>query len=317
MSIKENTPKAIILIIIGMSSVAFQDALIKIISTETNIFLILLFRALLGFILLVIFLKIKKVPIIFKTNYPLLTTIRGILFFLAFCLYFFSLTKLSLAIAVTLFFVSPFFITILSMIFLNEKIGLRRWLALIIGFTGVFLVMNPDIENFDIYTLFPIVCAFFYALTMIIQKKTSEGDNLYSQVFHIYIFALLITLMIGLITGNGHYSVSSNQNLEFLLRQWSLNNIYIIFSLLFIGVTGVVAFLCIFQAYRIGSPPSVAPFEYILIIWSLILSWIIWNETLNFKGFIGLGLIVFGGIYTFIRESKKHVQITIDKPLRR
>ena len=317
MSIKENTPKAIILIIIGMSFIAFQDALIKIMSTETNIFLILLFRALLGFILLVIFLKIKKQPIIFKTNYPFLTTIRGILFFIAFCLYFFSLTKLSLAIAVTLFFVSPFFITILSMIFLNEKIGLRRWLALIIGFTGVFLVMDPDIDNFNIYTTFPIICAFFYALTMIIQKKTSEGDNLYSQVFHIYIFALLITLMIGLITGNGHYSVSSNQNLEFLLREWSLNNIYIIFSLLFIGVTGVVAFLCIFQAYRIGSPPSVAPFEYILIIWSLIISWIIWKETLNLKGFAGLGLIVFAGIYTFIRESKKHVQITIDKPLRR
>ena len=317
MSIKENTPKAIILIIIGMSSVAFQDALIKIISTETNIFLILLFRALLGFILLVIFLKIKKQPIIFKTNYPLLTTIRGILFFIAFCLYFFSLTKLSLAIAVTLFFVSPFFITILSMIFLNEKIGLRRWLALIIGFIGVFLVMDPDIDNFNIYTTFPIICAFFYALTMIIQKKTSEGDNLYSQVFHIYIFALLITLMIGLITGNGHYNDSSNQNLQFLLREWSLNNIYIIFSLLFIGVTGVVAFLCVFQAYRIGSPPSVAPFEYILIIWSLIISWIIWKETLNFKGFIGLGLIVSAGIYTFIRESKKHVQITIDKPLRR
>ena len=317
MTIKENTPKAIILIIIGMSSVAFQDALIKIISTETNIFLILLFRALLGFILLVMFLKIKKQPIIFKTNYPLLTTIRGILFFIAFCLYFFSLTKLSLAIAVTLFFVSPFFITILSMIFLNEKIGLRRWLALIIGFIGVLLVMDPKIDNFNIYTTFPIICAFFYALTMIIQKKTSEGDNLYSQVFHIYIFALLITLMIGLITGNGHYNDSSNQNLQFLLREWSLNNIYTIFSLLFIGVMGVVAFLCIFQAYRIGSPPSVAPFEYILIIWSLIISWIIWKETLSLKGFIGLGLIVFAGIYTFIRENKKHVQITIDKPLRR
>ena len=118
-------------------------------------------------------------------------------------------------------------------------------------------------------------------------------------------------------TGNGYYDNSSNQNLQFLLREWSLNNIYIISSLLFIGVTGVVAFLSIFQAYRIGSPPSVAPFEYILIIWSLIISWIIWKETLNLKGFIGLGLIVFAGIYTFIRESKKHVQITIDKPLRR
>ena len=153
-------------------------------------------------------MKVTNKPIIFKTNYPLLTTIRGVLFFIAFSLYFFSLTKLSLAIAVTLFFVSPFFITILSMIFLNEKIGFRRWAALVIGFIGVFLVMDPKIDNFNIYTTFPIIFAFFYALTMIIQKKTAMRDNLYSQIFHIYIFAFFITLIIGFITGNGHYNNS-------------------------------------------------------------------------------------------------------------
>ena len=317
MEIKENTPKAIILIIVGMSAVAFQDTLIKFISSETNIFLILLFRALLGIIFLSIFLKIKKKPIIIKTHYPILTVIRGLMFFIAFSLYFFSLTKLSLATAVTLFFVSPFFITILSMIFLNETIGFRRWLALIIGFTGVILVMDPKINNFNIYTIFPVICALFYALTMIIQKKTSLEDSLYSQVFHIYIGATIGSIMIGYVIGNGIYYDSSNDHFQFIFRAWSLNNINIIFSLFFIGISGFVAFLCIFQAYRIGSPPSVAPFEYILIVWSLILSWIIWHETLNFKGYIGLFCIVFGGVYTLIRERKKHVQITIDKPIRR
>ena len=133
----------------------------------------------------------KKEPLIFKTNYSVLTIIRVLLFYSAFILYFFSLTKLSLATAVTLFFVSPFFITILSMIFLNETIGFRRWLALIIGFIGVILVMDPKINNFNIYAFFPVICAFFYALTMIIQKKTSLEDSLYSQVFHIYIGATI------------------------------------------------------------------------------------------------------------------------------
>ena len=316
MEIKQNTPKAIVLIIIGMSSVAFQDTLIKIISSDTNLFLILFFRAFIGIILMIIFLKIKNIPIVFKTHYPILTSIRGILFFTAFVLYFFCLTKISLAMAVTLFFVSPLFITVLSMIFLNEKIGLRRWLALLIGFIGVYLVMDPKIDNFNVYTIFPIICAFFYSLTMIIQKITSERDNLCSQTFHIYLFALLFASIAGLILGNGQYNDSSNQNWQFLLSSWSLNNIHIINSLLFIGISGVVAFLCIFQAYRIGSPPSVAPFEYILIILSLILSWIIWEETLNFRGFLGLGLIVLAGIYTFIRERKKHVKITINKLLR-
>jgi len=152
---------------------------------------------------------------------------------------------------------------------------------------------------------------------MIIQKKTSHEDSLHSQVFHIYIFATLISLIIGFIIGNGNYNDPSNEHLQFIFRAWSLNNINIIFSLLIIGICGFVAFLCIFQAYRIGSPPSVAPFEYILIVLSLIFSWLIWNETLNFKGYIGLSCIVFGGFYTLIRERKKHVQITIDKPIRR
>ena len=317
MQVKENTPRAIILIIIGMSAVAFQDTLIKYISSETNIFLILLFRALLGIIFLSIFLKIKKEPLIFKTNYPFLTIIRVLLFYTAFILYFFSLTKLSLATATTLFFVSPFFITILSMIFLNETIGFRRWLALIIGFIGVILVMDPKINNFNIYSTFPVICALFYALTMIIQKRTSLEDSLYSQVFHIYICAIVFSIVTGFVIGNGNYYDSSNDHFQFIFRAWSLNNINIIFSLFFISISGFVAFLCIFQAYRIGSPPSVAPFEYILIAWSLILSWIIWQETLNFKGYVGLSCIVFGGVYTLIRERKKHVQVTIDKPIRR
>jgi len=186
MEIKENTPKAIVLIIIGMTVVAFQDVIIKFISSDTNIFLILFFRALLGVVFLTIFLKIKKEPIIFKTNYPVLTILRVLLFYIAFILYFFSLTKLSLATAVTLFFVSPFFITILSIIFLNEKIGLRRWFALFIGFIGVILVMDPKIHNFNLYATFPIICAFFYALTMIIQKKHLK-KIVYIHKFFIFI----------------------------------------------------------------------------------------------------------------------------------
>ena len=171
MSLKENTPKAIFLIIIGMSVFALQDTLIKLISHETNIFLIYACRCLFGIIILIIFLLFIRKPIIIKTNYPFLTILRCFLFFLGFSLYYFSLSKLSLAVAVTLFFISPFFVTILSMLILKESIGIRRWGALFIGFVGVFLVMNPQIDNFNFYTLFPMICAFCYALTMIIQKK--------------------------------------------------------------------------------------------------------------------------------------------------
>ena len=78
---KDNTPKAIFLIIFGMSIFALQDALIKYLSFDTNIFLIYLVRAFVGLSLLVLFLYIKNEPIIFKTHYPILTILRGVIFF--------------------------------------------------------------------------------------------------------------------------------------------------------------------------------------------------------------------------------------------
>ena len=258
---KDNTPKAILLIIIGMSVFTIQDVLIKYISEETNLFLVYFFRSIIGIILLSAFLYFKKEPIIFKTNYPKLTILRGVIFFIAFTLYYFSLSKLSLAKAITLFFVSPFFITIFSIIFLKEVIGIRRWFALFIGFLGVYLVMEPSFINFNIYTTFPILCALGYALTMIIQKITADKDNLYSQTFHLYFGATFFSVLIGIISGDGKFFDPSNKNLIFLLQPWEIISFSMVVSLLSIGVITVIGFLCVFQAYRIGSPPSVAPFD--------------------------------------------------------
>tara|TARA_B100000965_G_C19471834_1_gene704465 strand:+ start:112 stop:1062 length:951 start_codon:yes stop_codon:yes gene_type:complete len=313
---KDNTPKAIFLIIFGMSIFALQDALIKYLSFDTNIFLIYLVRAFVGLSLLVLFLYIKNEPIIFKTHYPKLTILRGVVFFLSFTLYYFSLSKLSLAKAITLFFVSPFFITIFSVILLKEVIGFQRWFALIIGFIGVYLVMEPDFNNFDIYSSFPILCALGYALTMIIQKVTSDKDNLYSQVFHLYFAAIFFSLIIGAFTADGKFYDPNNIEFNFLLQPWNINNFSNLLFLFLIGIITVLGFLSVFQAYRIGSPPSVAPFEYIIIVWGLIISWYFWGETLSVSGYVGLLFIVFGGLYTYVREIKKKKKVTIDKPIR-
>tara|TARA_B100001123_G_scaffold439861_1_gene577599 strand:+ start:501 stop:1451 length:951 start_codon:yes stop_codon:yes gene_type:complete len=316
MSKKDNTPKAIFLIILGMSVFAFQDALIKLLSNEVNLFLIYFFRSLVGIMLLSAFLFLKKETIIFKTHYPKLTILRGIIFFMSFVLYYFSLSKLFLAKAITLFFVSPFFITILSIIFLKEVVGIKRWLAIFLGFLGVYLVMEPDFNNFELYSTFPVLCALGYSVTIMIQKITSDKDNLYSQTFHLYFFALFFSIILGAILGGGKFFNPSNNNLDFLLKPWSINSFSMFMILLLIGIITIFGFLCIFQAYRIGSPPSVAPFEYILIPWGLIISWFIWGETLSINAYIGLFLILFGGIYIYLREIRKNVQVTKVKPIR-
>jgi len=312
----KNNQKAIILIIIGMTVFAAQDTFIKLLSNDTNIYLIYFSRCLIGLLVIFAYLKIKKIPIIMKTYYPLLTFVRVIAFFLGFSFYYYSLTKLSLAMAVTLFFVSPFFTTIFSMLIIKEKVGWRRWMAISVGFIGVYLVMNPKINEFNIYSLFPVLCAISYSFTIIIQKKTADRDSLFSQIIHIYISAIIFSIIIKLSLNAFDFQPEVIEKYKFLLIEWNLSSYANFFMLIGIGFTGVVGFLCLFGAYNIGSPASIAPFEYVIILWAILISWFLWNETLEPKAFVGLFFIISAGLYTFFRELNLNREISINKPLR-
>ncbi|PPR50218.1 MAG: Riboflavin transporter, partial [Alphaproteobacteria bacterium MarineAlpha5_Bin10] len=154
-----NSQKGILLIIFGMSIFSIQDVLVKYLSDSTSVFQIFFVRSIVGLLVIGIYLSLTRKKVIFKSQYPLLTLLRVVLFFSAFLAFYISLSNLSLAIANTLFFTSPFFITIFSMIFLKERIGIRRWAAIIIGFLGVLIVMNPKVENLNLFYLLPVYCA--------------------------------------------------------------------------------------------------------------------------------------------------------------
>ena len=312
----DNNIKAIILVVIGMFVFSIQDALIKVISGSVNIYVIYIVRSIIGLLAILIYCKLKHIKLIFKTHYPIITTLRVSGFFLGFSLYYFSLSKISLPEAVTLFFVSPFFVTIASKFLIGEKVGIYRWSLIFVGFIGVYLVLNPDFNNFNIYSLFPIFCAFFYAMTVVIQKKTSDYDNLFTQIIHTYISAIIFSIIIYFVLNN--LTFSSNQLIEynFILMSWSIPDIFSFFILVIIGFTGVIGFFSIFGAYRMGSPSTIAPYEYSLIIWSIILGYIIWNEYLSFRAFIGLFLILSASFFTLYREYILNVKINTDKPLR-
>tara|TARA_Y100001970_G_C14124817_1_gene798339 strand:+ start:81 stop:980 length:900 start_codon:yes stop_codon:yes gene_type:complete len=299
-----------------MTVFSVQDVLIKYLSESTSVFQIFFVRSIIGLLLISLYLSITKQKIIFKSQYPILTLIRVMLFFSAFLAFYVSLSGLSLAVANTLFFTSPFFITIFSMIFLKEKIGIRRWFAIIFGFIGVIIVMNPKIDDFNFFYILPVYCALCYALSMIIIKITSDKDSVYSQIFHLYISALILSSLISLFIGDGSYNNFENTALQFLFREWQLSYNINTLILLFIGLAGGIGFFCLHQAYRIASPPTIAPFEYIIIIWSLIFGWLIFEDTVNLRNIIGIFIIVGSGLYVFFRENVRKSHISIDEPLR-
>jgi len=316
MSAKNNNPKGILLILLAMMVFSVQDTIMKYIYNFVSLYEVYLIRTLVSFFLILLFLKLTKKPIVFKTQYPLLTFCRVILFFFGFSSFYISLTVLPLATATALFFVTPFLITIFAHFFLKEEIGTRRWAAVIIGFIGVYIILNPDFNNFDYLSLTPIFCAFCYSLSMIIIKKTSDKDSVYTQTFTFYLGAITISSVFYFIIGDGQYNTSNHPASQFIFKEWFVDLESSILLMIVTGVTATLAFLLLFTAYSVASPSVVSPFEYSILLWSSLGGWIFFDEIPSSKTILGIFIIVASGIYIFIREKAQDQSIATEKPLR-
>ena len=316
MSSRNNNPKGILFILTGMALFSVQDSLIKYIFEDTALYELYFGRTLTALILLALYLKITSQKLVMKTYYPLLTTVRVICFFFGFSFFYISLTYMSLAMANALFFSSPFFISILAILFLGEKVGIRRWLAIIVGFLGVYIVLNPNFENFDYTKLAPVACALFYAISMTITKITSDKDSVYSQMFHLYIGAIGISIIFFIFTGKGQFNTFSDPTLQFILREWFTNPTYSWPFIIIMGLVASLSFYFVFSAYSIASPSVVSLFEYSLIIWAIIIGYLLFNDIPTVRTFIGVALIIGAGVYIYIREKAKDQMIASNTPNR-
>ena len=316
MSKKNNNPKGIILILIAMMVFSVQDGIMKHIFNFVSLYEVYLIRTLVSFFLILIFLILTKKPIVFKSQYPILTLFRVILFFFGFSSFYISLTVLPLGTATALFFVTPFLITIFAHFFLKEEIGPRRWSAITVGFVGVYITLNPDFSNFNYLSLLPILCAFCYSLSMIIIKKTSDKDSVYTQTFTFYIGAIIFSIIFYFVIGDGKFNTIEHPAAQFILREWFVDIENSILFMVATGVTATLAFLLLFSAYSIASPAVVSPFEYSILLWSPLIGWIYFNEVPTLSTVIGILIIVSSGIYIFLREKAQDQSIVTDKPLR-
>tara|TARA_Y100000741_G_scaffold138312_1_gene104253 strand:- start:1329 stop:2279 length:951 start_codon:yes stop_codon:yes gene_type:complete len=313
---KNNNTRGIIFILLAMIVFSVQDGIMKHIYNFVSLYEVYLIRTIVSFALIIIILKITNKPIVFKSQYPLLTFFRVILFFFGFSSFYISLSVLPLGTATALFFVTPFLITIFAHFFLKEEIGPRRWSAVIVGFVGVYITLNPDFDDFNYLSLLPILCAFCYSLSMIIIKKTSDKDSVYTQTFTFYIGAIIFSIIFYFIIGDGQFNTTDHPASQFIFRKWFVDLESNILLMVATGLTATVAFLLLFTAYSIASPAVVSPFEYSILLWSPLIGWFYFDEIPSTSTVVGILIIVSSGIYIFIREKAQDQSIATDKPLR-
>ena len=217
--------------------------------------------------------------------------VRGFYIAMAqFCFYL-SITKMELATASTLTYISPVLITILSVPILRHRVGVWRWLAVLVGFLGVLLIMAPGTEVFTPYSLLPIGAAFGYSLSTVCVRLVD--DHVPTALINMYasVGALLGALGI-LFATTGYQPVTGVQD-------WLL--------LVAMGLVGGFAVLGLISAYRLAKPASLSPYEYFGIPFAFVLGWIFFDEAPFEKLIPGVFLIVAGGMLIAWRERKKRI----------
>ena len=308
--------RGIILVIVSMTIFTVQDVLIKFLSTDVSMFQILFCRSIIGVLLICVYLKLSHKPLKFGTAYPILSTCRGLLFFFGYSAFYFAQSKVPIANATVLFLVSPFFITIMSIIVFGSLVGVSRWITMIIGFSGVIVIAQPESGDFNFFYILPVITALTYAVSMVIAKLTAKKDDLFQQVIYMYLITATVSGVIGLGMGDGRFNTAELVEYQFLTQSWQFDQIAVLVSILTVGIVGTIAFLLLPSAYRMADPAVISPFEYSGLILTLLGGFIFWGDIPTLNEALGMVLIVGSGLLLFYRENLKKQTVASEAPLR-
>jgi len=231
----------------------------------------------------------------YKTSRPKLHAFRAITGTLAIIALFIALREIPLADVVSLTFGGPIFVTLGSIFFLSEKVGVKRWLAVLIGFFGMLLIVKPAYEELNIYYIFPIIfCIFFACVALSIRSLSSTEPN-----YRIALYFSLLSMIVGLLT---------------LPFGWVMPNKFELFLLIFTGLVGSVANILLTVSLRYAEASLVTPTKYLNLVFAILLGYFIWSEIPKLLTLIGAGLIIISSVIIFMRESELKKKVVSSRP---
>jgi drug/metabolite transporter (DMT)-like permease len=219
---------------------------------------------------------------------------RGVMIGSGSAMTFIALQKIPLADAAAIFFIQPFMLTILSVIFEHEKVGWRRWSAIAIGFAGAMLVIQPSFQEFGFYALLQAVSATCFAGFMLLNRRLRDtAPPLSLQAFSSLAGAMVLTLMLVIGTSTGVPVFTFTMPTP---QQWVI--------LAAFGGAAAVGHTLMVVAFRYATPAVVAPTAYVQIISATIFGYFVFGDFPNMTKWIGITIIVACGIYVFHRETR-------------
>ena len=279
---------------ISICAFSLMDIIVKW-SVDYPIGQVLFFRGFFGIIFYFFVIPRERLHNFYVTKRAGLHFLRCISGLIALVSIFIALRELPLATVVSISFAAPIFTTIFSIFLLSEKVGIYRWLAVVVGFVGILIITEPGISELNIYYIFPIIFCLGLSYVAITIRQLSSTEPVWLISFY---FSLAITLLSFLTIPQGWVMPSLN---DFIL-------------LSFVGIFGGVANLWLSQSYKYAEVSLVTPLKYLALVFAIIFGYFIWNEIPTIKTLIGALLVIISTLIIFRREIYKK-KIISTKPI--
>jgi drug/metabolite transporter (DMT)-like permease len=273
-------------IVIGMFAVSIMDALAKWLAAGYPISELVFFRSLFALPLVFFILWQQRGGVAALTpRWRLGHALRASLSLGALFAFFTGLRYLPLAEAISIAFAAPLFVTALSVPILGERVGPRRWAAVVVGFIGVLVMTRPGAEAFRPEALYILAAALCYALSMLVTRRLARSDTTPAIMLSGICLALVVS---GLMLPFGWRTPGA---VDFLL-------------LALLGLVGGIGMYFMTQAYRYAPAAVIAPFDYTALLWGTLFGWLVWQELPGTNVWLGAAIVVASGLYIVHCETR-------------
>ena len=277
---------------ISVCAFSLMDVLVKW-SDSYPVGQVLFFRGFCGIIPILFLIPRNRFLDFYKTTRPILHFKRCLSGLIALVAIFIALRNLPLATVVSITFAAPIFTTIFSIFLLKEKVGLYRWLAVLVGFVGIIVITEPGFSSLNFYYIYPIIFCLGLSYVAIAIRKLSTTE----PVWLISFFFSFSIAILGLLS---------------LFQGWVMPNFLDLFLLSMVGILGGLANLWLSQSYKYSEVSLVTPLKYLALVFAIIFGYFIWSEVPTFKTLMGALLVIVSSFIIFRREMilKKRLSVS-------
>ncbi len=278
---------------ISVCAFSLMDVIVKW-SDDYPVGQVLFFRGFCGIIPILFLIPKDRYLDFYKTTRPFLHFKRCLAGLIALVSIFVALRNLPLATVVSISFAAPIFITIFSIFLLNEKVGLYRWLAVIVGFIGIIFITEPGFSSLNLYYIYPIIFCLGLSYVAIAIRKLSSTEPAWLISFF-FSFSIMLLSFLSFYQG------------------WVLPTLLDLFLLSMVGILGGLANLWLSQSYKYSEVSLVSPLKYLGLVFAIIFGYFIWNEIPTSKTLLGALLVIVSSIIIFRREMYLKKKLSVSR----